>query len=100
MLRRKAGPEAPALDAAVVERLQAEIEGETDSLPLLAFVLQRLMREHAGVATIGLAELERTGGVAAAIESEAEAALADAGFGRRPAERGDALRRRFFPRRA
>ncbi len=82
----------------VVERLQGEIEGETDSLPLLAFVLQRLMREHTGVPTIGLAELERTGGVAAAIESEAEAALADAGFGTGRGERRDALRRLFIPR--
>jgi hypothetical protein len=98
ILRRKAGPSASLFDAAVVERLQAEIEGEADSLPLLAFVLQRLMREHAGTTTIGLAELERTGGVAAAIESEAEAALADAGFGPDRAERRDALRRLFIPR--
>ena len=60
---------------------RAEIAGETDALPLLAFVLQRLMREHADASTIGLEELEQTGGVAAAIEQEAEAALADAGFG-------------------
>ena len=98
ILRRKAGPSAPVFDAAVVERLQAEIEGEADSLPLLAFVLQRLMREHEGVATIGLSELERTGGVAAAIESEAEAALADAGFGPNRAERRAALRSLFIPR--
>jgi len=98
ILRRKAGPQAPVFDAAVVERLQAEIEGEADSLPLLAFVLQRLMREHAGVATIGLNELARAGGVAAAIESEAEAALADSGFGPDRAERRDALRRLFIPR--
>jgi WD40 repeat protein len=97
ILRRKAGPSAPVFDAAVVERLQNEIEGEADSLPLLAFVLQRLMREHAGTATIGLAELERTGGVAAAIESEAEAALDDAGLTDR-AGRRDALRRLFIPR--
>jgi len=37
ILRHKAGPYAPVFDAAAVERLQAEIEGETDSLPLLAF---------------------------------------------------------------
>ena len=98
ILRGKAGPEAPVFDAAVVERLQSEIEGETDSLPLLAFVLQRLMREHAGVPTIGLNELARTGGVAAAMESEAEAALADAGFGSDRADRRDALRRLFIPR--
>ena len=48
ILRRKAGPVAPVFDAAVIERLQQEIEGEEDALPLLAFVLQRLMREHQG----------------------------------------------------
>src|SRR5215470_8397272 len=98
VLRRKAGPAAPVLDAAVVERLQAEIEGETDALPLLAFVLQRLMREHEHAGTIGLAELAQTGGVAAAIELEAEAALADAGQTSERAERREALRRLFIPR--
>jgi WD40 repeat protein len=98
VLRRKAGPAAPVFDAAVVERLQAEIEGETDALPLLAFVLQRLMREHEHAGTIGLAELMQTGGVAAAIELEAEAALADAGQVPERAERREALRRLFIPR--
>jgi len=98
VLRRKAGPAAPVLDAAVVERLQAEIEGESDALPLLAFVLQRLMREHEHAGTIGLNELAQTGGVAAAIELEAEAALADAGQSSERAERREALRRLFIPR--
>ena len=98
VLRRKAGPSAPVFDAAVVERLQAEIEGETDALPLLAFVLQRLMREHEHAGTIGLDELAQTGGVAAAIELEAEAALADAGQAPERAERREALRRLFIPR--
>ena len=82
----------------MVERLQAEIEGETDALPLLAFVLQRLMREHEHAGTIGLNELAQTGGVAAAIELEAEAALADAGQSSERAERREALRRLFIPR--
>jgi WD40 repeat protein len=98
ILRLKAGPAAPLFDAAVVERLQAEIENEDDALPLLAFVMQRLMREHAGAALIGVNELERTGGVAAALEAAAEAALADAGFAHDRAERRDALRRLFIPR--
>src|SRR5262249_37169736 len=98
VLRRKAGPQAPVFDAAVVEQLQTEIAGETDPLPLLAFVLQRLMREHQGAASIGIAELERSGGVAAAIEREAEAALADAGYGPDRAARRDVLRRLFIPR--
>jgi WD40 repeat protein len=98
LLRRKAGPTAPLFDAAVIERLQQEIEGEEDALPLLAFVLQRLMREYQGMPTIGLAELDRTGGVAAAIESAAEAALDDAGVGRNRARQRNALRRLFIPR--
>ena len=98
ILRRKAGPAAPVFDAAVIERLQQEIEGEEDALPLLAFVLQRLMREHQGVPAIGLTELDRTGGVAAAIEAAAEAALADAGIGRDRTTQRDALRRLFIPR--
>jgi WD40 repeat protein len=98
VLRRKAGPSAPNFDAAVVERLQREIAGETDALPLLAFVLQRLMREHTGTSTIGVKELDQTGGVAAAIEQEAESALADAGFGPDRAERREVLRRLFIPR--
>jgi WD40 repeat protein len=98
LLRRKAGPAAPLFDAAVIERLQHEIEGEEDALPLLAFVLQRLMREHQGIPTIGLAELDRTGGVAEAIESAAEAALDDAGIGRDHLRHRDALRRLFIPR--
>jgi hypothetical protein len=98
VLRRKAGPSAPIFDTAIVERLQNEIVGETDALPLLAFVLQRLMREHGGTSTIGIKELDQTGGVAAAIEQEAEAALADAGFGPDRADRREVLRRLFIPR--
>ena len=61
--RRKVGPDAPVFDAAAVERLQAEIEGEPDALPLLAFVLQRLMREHAGESVIGLSQINQSGGL-------------------------------------
>jgi hypothetical protein len=43
VLRRKAGPFTPIFDTAIVERLQNEIAGEMDALPLLAFVLQRSM---------------------------------------------------------
>jgi signal transduction histidine kinase len=96
VLRRNAGSSAPMLDAAVVEALQAEIEGESDALPLLAFVLQRLMREHIGKGTIGVAELAQTGGVGAAIEREAEAALVDAGYDPGAPQRA-AVRRLFIP---
>jgi WD40 repeat protein len=98
VLRRKTGPAAPLFDAAVIERLQEEIEGEADALPLLAFVLQRLMREHYGLPVIGIAELEHTGGVAAAIESAADAALNDVGIGRDRAVQREMLRRLFIPR--
>jgi formylglycine-generating enzyme required for sulfatase activity len=98
VLRCKAGPSAPNFDTTIVERLQSEIAGEMDALPLLAFVLQRLMREHSGTSTIGVKELEQTGGVAVAIEQEAEAALGDAGYGPDRAERREVLRRLFIPR--
>jgi hypothetical protein len=98
ILRSKVGPQAPVFDAEVVARLQAEIAGEEDALPLLAFVMQRLMREHAAAPTISLKELDRTGGVAAAIESAADAALDDAGIGRDRSAQRDALRRLFIPR--
>jgi hypothetical protein len=98
VLRRKAGPAAPVFDAAVVERMQSEIAGEPDALPLLAFVLQRLMTEHAGAGTVGLDELAQTGGVAAAIEWAAEAAFDDAGVASERAGRQELLRRLFIPR--
>jgi len=98
VLRRKAGPSSPIFDAAMVARLQNEIAGEMDALPLLAFVLQRLMREHAGKSAIGVNELDYTGGLATAIEQEAEASLADAGFGPDRMERRKVLRRLFIPR--
>lgn len=97
VLRRRAGPRAPRFDTAVIERLQAEIAGEMDALPLLAFVLQRLTREHAGMGTIGLAELELTGGVSAAIEAAAEAALRQANIGSDRSQQREALRRLFIP---
>src|SRR5262249_7950563 len=72
--------------------------GEADALPILAFVLQRLMREHATKGTIGLAELEQTGGVAAAIQSAAESALDDAAVPDDRNQRRTLLRRLFVPR--
>ncbi|HEV3240284.1 MAG TPA: PQQ-binding-like beta-propeller repeat protein [Casimicrobiaceae bacterium] len=98
VLRRKAGPQAPAFDAAVVEQLQKEVVGEADALPLLAFVLQRLMREYAGQTVIGIKDLQQTGGIAAAVERAAEAALADAGYGQDRVAQREVLRRLFIPR--
>ena len=97
ILRGKVGPDAPLFDAAVVEKLQTEIEGEADALPLLAFVLQRLMREHAGESVIGLSQLHQSGGLAKAIESEADAAFRDAGYAGSRIDRREALRELFVP---
>jgi formylglycine-generating enzyme required for sulfatase activity len=98
ILRRKVGPDAPVFDAPLVEKLQADFVGEKDALPLLAFMLQRLMLEHIGENVIGLAQIKRSGGLADAIESEAEAAFRDVGLAGSGAERREALRKLFVPR--
>ena len=98
LLRRKVGPASPIFDEAVVERLLAEIAGEADALPLLAFVLERLIREHADTPVIGVAELERTGGVTDAIRAAADSALDEVGVGTSPEERRGVLRELFVPR--
>jgi formylglycine-generating enzyme required for sulfatase activity len=88
---------APVFDPAVIVSLQEEIQGESDALPLLAFALQRLMREHSEAKTIGADALRQTGGVAAGIQSEAEAAFGEAGYAAEESARRDALRRLFIP---
>jgi formylglycine-generating enzyme required for sulfatase activity len=98
ILRRKVGPDAPVFDAPLVEKLQADFAGETDALPLLAFMLQRLMLEHIGENVIGLAQIKNSGGLADAIEAEAEGAFRDAGYVRVGDERREALRSLFVPR--
>ena len=98
ILRRKVGPDAPLFDAPLVEKLQADFAGEVDALPLLAFMLQRLMLEHIGEAVIGLAQIKTSGGLADAIEAEADAAFRDAGYVRGADERREALRTLFVPR--
>src|SRR5262249_40138504 len=97
ILRGKVGPDAPVFDAAVVEKLQIEIEGEPDALPLLAFVLQRLMREHAGESVIGLSQIHASGGLAETIQLEAQAAFSDAGYVDSRADCREALRKLFVP---
>jgi WD40 repeat protein len=96
--RRELGPSAPIFDNRVVERLQEELEGEADALPLLGFALQRLMRAHQSGGTIGLAELEQTGGVTKAIETAAEDAMHESGLHDDPVARRQALRAVFIPR--
>ncbi|WP_316224870.1 MULTISPECIES: SUMF1/EgtB/PvdO family nonheme iron enzyme [unclassified Bradyrhizobium] len=98
ILRRKVGPDAPVFDPPLVEKLQADFAGEADALPLLAFMLQRLMLEHIGENVIGLAQINNSGGLADAIETEAEAAFRDAGYIRVGDERREALRSLFIPR--
>jgi formylglycine-generating enzyme required for sulfatase activity len=98
ILRRKAGPDAPVFDAPLVEKLQVDFVGEKDALPLLAFLLQRLMLEHIGERVIGLSQIKRSGGLADAIESEAEAAFRDAGLVGSGAQRRETLRNLFVPR--
>jgi hypothetical protein len=56
------------------------------------------IRVHAGTGTIGVKVFEQIGGVAMAIEHEAEAALVDAGFGPDRTERRAVVRRLFIPR--
>lgn len=98
ILRRKVGPSAPVFDAPLVEKLQSDFVGEADALPLLAFVLERLMLEHSGEAVIGLPQVDRSGGLAKAIEQETEAAFRDAGYAGSDTERREALRKLFVPR--
>jgi WD40 repeat protein/ABC-type uncharacterized transport system substrate-binding protein len=88
---------SPVFDPVVVARLQEEIVNEPDALPLLAYALERLMRDHATVPTIGLKELESSGGITAAIEASAEAALVDAKLPADAGQRREALRRLFIP---
>jgi formylglycine-generating enzyme required for sulfatase activity len=99
ILRRKVGPGSPMFDAQLVEKLQSDFAGEADALPLLAFVLQRMILEHGGEPVIGLSQLDRSGGLARAIELEADGAFRDAGYtDRSDTERREALRKLFVPR--
>jgi formylglycine-generating enzyme required for sulfatase activity len=99
ILRSKVGPDSPVFDAQLVEKLQSDFAGEADALPLLAFVLQRMILEHAGEPVIGLAQLDRSGGLAKAIETEADEAFRDAGYKDGDTERRqEALRTLFVPR--
>jgi WD40 repeat protein len=92
------GMKSPVFDAPVVARLQEEVANEPDALPLLAYVVEQLMRDHATAETIGVKELDATGGVTAAIEAAAQTALADAKLPLDSGQRRQALRRLFIPR--
>jgi WD40 repeat protein len=95
---KELGDIAPVFHHSVVEKLQEELLGEADALPLLGFALQRLMRAHVTGGVIGLKELEATGGVTKAIETAAEDAMTEAGLKDDPVARREALRGIFVPR--
>lgn len=49
VLRKKIGPEAPVLSEPLMQNLQLHFQDDPDGLPLLAFVLQRLIEEYRGM---------------------------------------------------
>ncbi len=90
-------PKAPAFSEEVVVELQSEIHGEEDALPLLAFAMERLMKEYQAESTIKLEHLQAKGGVASAIDAEGERAMNLAHTPVDPLERREALRSAFVP---
>ena len=103
LLRRKVGPKAPVFTPEVVEALQSEIHGEQDALPLLGFTLQRLIREHSGAvnehgrAEISPKQLQKSGGVAAAVFAAAEGVLDHVDLPTVREARAAAVRAAFVP---
>lgn len=76
--RRLEGSKRPLkIEEALVEALLADIEagGAKDSLPLLAFTLERLYREHGGDGDLRLSEYEELGRVKGSIEAAVERAF-------------------------
>ena len=65
------------IEEALVDALLADIEegGAKDALPLLAFTLERLYREHGGDGDLKLSEYEELGRVKGSIEAAVERAL-------------------------
>ncbi len=98
VLRHAVGTEAPQFAPEVVAALQGEMAGEEDALPLLAFALQRLMRDHVRSGSIDLPALESSGGVAGAIQAAADAALRQVAPAASVEERRSLVRRSFVPR--
>ena len=96
-LREKVGLDAPVFAEDVVVELQREVDRQEDALPLLAFALERLMREHSAARTIDMQFLRSTGGVTSAIEAAAERAMEEAGLSHDASERREALRLAFVP---
>ena len=65
------------IEEALVDALLADIEegGAKDALPLLAFTLERLYREHGGDGDLKLSDYEELGRVKGSIEAAVERAL-------------------------
>lgn len=66
----------PALTAALLA--DSEAGGGRDALPLLAFTLGRLYRDHAGKGALTLEDYRQTGGMAGAVNAAVERAFARA----------------------
>jgi formylglycine-generating enzyme required for sulfatase activity len=76
--RRLEGTErALKIEDSLVDALLADVEqgGAKDALPLLAFTLERLYREHGGDGNLKLSEYEELGRVKGSIEAAVERAL-------------------------
>lgn len=75
--RLEGTPRACKIEEALVDNLLADIEsgGAKDSLPLLAFTLERLYREHGGDGDLRLSEYEQLGRVKGSIEAAVERAF-------------------------
>lgn len=101
---RLAGTPRPLdIDETLVDAILADIEtgGAKDALPLLAFALERLYREHGGDGDLTLSEYESMGrirgAIAAAVEQALAAADADPAIPRDRAARLALLKRGLIP---
>lgn len=74
--RTKAGKPL-AVDAQLKARLLAEVAGEGDALPLIAFTLHRLFIDYGAGGRLNLAEYEKLGGVKGSIAKTVEDALSN-----------------------
>ena len=102
--RRLAQSETPLkIDSALTDALLADIEagGSKDALPLLAYTLERLWREHGGDGQLTLGDYESMGRIRGAIEAAVEQALraadANRAIPREHAARLALLRRALIP---
>ncbi len=92
-----------AVEPQLTERLLEDVQkgGGSDALPLLAFTLEQLHREHGGNGVLKLADYEAGGGVGGAIEAAVVRAFAradaDPRIPRERAAREALLRRGLIP---